>query len=70
MPYKNRIKILEESRRLAEDQLFNLEKAGNADPKTLAKLREASIQYNTELKHMIRAQWDHDHETVDLDDDR
>jgi hypothetical protein len=70
MPYKNRINILQESYRLVEDQIFKLEKSGNADPKALAKLREASVKYNTELKHMIRAQWDHDHETVDLDDDR
>ena len=70
MPYKNRIKMLEESHRLAEDQIFKLEKQGNADPKKLAELREASIKYNTELRRMIRIQWDHDNETVNLDDDR
>jgi hypothetical protein len=70
MPYQTRIKVLEESRRLAEDQIFKLEKEGNADPKKLANLREASVKYNTELRQMIRAQWDHDHNTVDLDDDR
>jgi hypothetical protein len=70
MPYQTRIKVLEESRRLAEDQIFKLEKEGNADPNKLANLREASVKYNTELRQMIRAQWDHDHNTVDLDDDR
>jgi hypothetical protein len=70
MPYKNRIKTLEESYRLVENQLFQLEKAGNADPKKIASLREASAKYMTELRQMNRAQWDHDHETVDLDDDR
>jgi hypothetical protein len=70
MPYTNRIKVLEESRRMVEDQIFRLEKEGNADPNKLANLRTASVKYNTELKQMIRAQWDHDHETVDLDDDR
>lgn len=70
MPYTNRIKSLEESRRLVENQLFLLEKSGSADPKRLAELREASVKYNTELRQMIRAQWDHDHETVNLDDDR
>jgi hypothetical protein len=70
MPYQTRIKVLEESRRLAEDQIFKLEKEGNADPKKLANLREASVKYNTELRQMIRVQWDHDHNTVDLDDDR
>jgi hypothetical protein len=70
MPYTNRIKILEESYRLVENQLFHLEKAGNVDAKKLAELREAKLKYMTELRVMLRAQWDHDHETVDLDDDR
>jgi hypothetical protein len=70
MPYRSRIKTLEESYRLVENQLFQLEKAGNADPKKIASLREASSKYMTELRQMNRAQWDHDHETVDLDDDR
>jgi hypothetical protein len=70
MPYKQRIRTLEESYRLAENQLFFLEKEGNADPKRLAELRTASVKYMTELRHMNRAQWDHDHETVNLDDDR
>jgi hypothetical protein len=70
MPYRSRIKTLEESYRLVENQLFQLEKAGNADPKKIASLREASAKYMTELRQMNRAQWDHDHETVDLDDDR
>ena len=70
MPYTNRIKSLEESRRLVENQIFLIEKSRSADPKRLAELREASVKYNTELRQMIRAQWDHDHETVNLDDDR
>ena len=70
MPYRSRIKTLEESYRLVENQLFQLEKAGNADPKKIASVREASSKYMTELRQMNRAQWDHDHETVDLDDDR
>ena len=70
MPYKQRIKTLEESYRIAENQLFFLEKEGNADPKRLAELRTASVKYMTELRNMNRAQWDNDHETVDLNDDR
>jgi hypothetical protein len=70
MPYKKNISILEESHRMVEDQIFKLEKAGNPDPKKLANLREASVKYNTELRLLIRAQWDHDHESVNLDDDR
>lgn len=70
MPYKQRIKTLEESYRLVENQLFQLEKSGNADPKRLAELRTTSVKYMTELRQMNRAQWDHDHDTVDFGDDR
>jgi len=69
MPYKSRIKTLEESHRLVENQLFQLEKS-NGDPEKIKKLREAKEKYFTELRAMNRAQWDHDHETVDLNDDR
>lgn len=70
MPYKLRIKTLEDSYRMVENQLFQLEKSGNADPKKVAELRTASVKYMTELRQMNRAQWDHDHETIDYEDDR
>jgi len=69
MPYKSRIKTLEESHRLVENQLFQLEKS-NGDPEKIKKLRETKEKYFSELRLMNRAQWDHDHERVDLDDDR
>lgn len=70
MPYRSRIKTLEESHRLVENQLFQLEKAGNADPEKIKKLRETKDKYFTELRTLNRAQWDYDHETINLDDDR
>lgn len=70
MPYKSRIKTLEESHRIVENQIFQLEKAGNPDQEKLKKLKEAKDKYFTELRLMNRAQWDHDHDSVDLSDDR
>jgi flagellar biosynthesis/type III secretory pathway chaperone len=70
MPYRNRIKTLEESYRLVDNQLFQLEKSGSNDFEKIKKLTEAKEKYLNELRIMRRAQWDHDHETVDLDDDR
>ena len=69
MPYKNRIKTLEESIRLLNDQIFHLEKAGSKDDK-LTQLKETKEKYTKEVRTMIRAQWDNDHNTVNLDDDR
>jgi len=70
MPYKSRIKTLEESHRVVENQIFQLEKAGKPDPEKLAKLQEIKLKYFTELRLLNRAQWDNDHERVDFDDER
>lgn len=70
MPYTNRIKTLEESHRLVDNQLFQLEKSGSKDSAKIAELRQAKEKYLNELRHMRRAQWDNDHETVDFGDDR
>jgi hypothetical protein len=70
MPYTNRIKTLEESHRMVENQLFQLEKSGSTDSAKIQKLREAKDKYLSELRVMRRAQWDYDHNTVDFGDDR
>jgi hypothetical protein len=70
MPYKNRIKTLEESVRLLDNQIFQLQKEGSADINKVKTLIETKDKYMSELRKMIRAQWDHDHETVDFGDDR
>jgi hypothetical protein len=70
MPYKNRIKTLEESIRMLDNQLFQLEKNGSNDTKRLNELKEIKDKYSKEVRLMIRAQWDNDHNTVDFGDDR
>jgi hypothetical protein len=70
MPYKNRIKMLEESYRVAENQISVLEKSDNVDAEKIKRLHEAKDKYFNELRELRKIQWDHDHERVDLDDDR
>jgi hypothetical protein len=70
MPYNSKIKTLEETHRLIENQIFHLEKAGNPDPVKLKNLQEQKTKYLNELRSLRRLQWDHDHETVNFDDDR
>jgi hypothetical protein len=70
MPYKNRIKTLEESIRLLDNQIFQLQKEGSTDTSKIKTLIETKDKYMSDLRSMIRAQWDHDHETVDFGDDR
>ena len=70
MPYTNRIKMLEESHRMVDNQLFQLEKSGSNDSAKIKSLKETKEKYLSVLPVMRRAQWDHDHETINLDDDR
>jgi prefoldin subunit 5 len=70
MPYKSRIKTLEESVRILDNQIFHLEKNGSTDFKKISELKETKDKYNKEIRTMIRSQWDHDHNTVDFGDDR
>lgn len=70
MPYTQRIKTLEESYRVLDDQIFQLEKTSSTDTDKIKKLQDTKSKYLNELRVLRRAQWDHDHERVDLDDDR
>jgi hypothetical protein len=64
MPYTNRIKTLEESIRMLDEQISNI-----TDSVKLGRLQEMKDLYNKELRLMNRAQWDNDHNSVDLGDD-
>jgi len=70
MPYRSRIKTLEESIRILDNQIFQLEKNSSIDTKKLSELNESKDKYRKELRILTRQQWDHDNERVDLDDDR
>lgn len=70
MPYTQRIKTLEDAFRMVDNQLFQLEKSGSTDKEKIKKLQETKEKYLGELRVMRRAQWDHDHERVDFDEDR
>jgi hypothetical protein len=70
MPYTQRIRTLEESYRLLDNQIFHLEKTGSTDKDQIKKLQDTRSKYLNELRIIRRAQWDHDHERVELDDDR
>jgi len=70
MPYKNRIRMLEESYRLVESQLEQLTKVDKSDSTKILSLTETKNKYLSELKIMRKAQWENDHETIDYEDDR
>ena len=53
-----------------DNQIFQLEKTGSTDKDQIKKLQDTRSKYLNELRIIRRAQWDHDHERVELDDDR
>ena len=69
MPYKTRIKILEESHRLIDQQIIELEK-NKADEMKINEMKKKKLQYRDELSKLNRLQWEEDHERVNFDDDR
>ncbi len=67
--YDSKIKTLEESYRLIDNKIFQLEKTGEADTEELKKLQEQKNKYLNELRELRRRQYD-DSQRVDFDDDR
>jgi len=66
---EQRIKTLEESYRLVDNQLFQLEKKGKADPEQIKKLQETKTKYLNELRELRRRQYE-ESQHVDFGDDR
>lgn len=69
MSYTSRIKTLEESYKLVEIQINNLENAEVVDQEKLQRLREAKSNYWNQLRDLRRAQYE-DSQRVEFDDDR
>lgn len=69
MPYSRRIKTLEESYRLVNEQIDIVQHTANPDPAKLQNLIDARNKYLVELREMRRAQYEANQE-VDFGDDR
>ena len=69
MPYKHRIKSLEESHRLISIEIEKLENDPIRYNDKLSKLLDTRAKYLNELRTLRRAQWENDHERVNFDDD-
>lgn len=68
--YENRIKHLEEAHRALDKQIDNLEKNGLFEDLKLEELKKQRLLFKDEIARLTRLQWEHDHETVDYDDER
>jgi len=68
--YEHRIKHLEESHRILDRQIDNLEKTGAFDDLKMQGLKKQRLQFRDELARLRRLQWEHDHESLHYDDER
>lgn len=68
--YENRIKVLEETHRLLDAEIAKLEKNGNFKDEYLSELKKKKLLYKDEIAKLNRLQWEHDHESIDYDDER
>jgi uncharacterized protein YdcH (DUF465 family) len=66
--YETRIKHLEEMHRVLDNKIQNMEQTGIFEDARLQEMKKQKLQLKDELRRLVRLQWDHDHETVDLDD--
>jgi hypothetical protein len=62
--YKQRIAFLEDSLRLVDERIERVK-----GTKDTSSLLDEKAKYQKELSNMRKLQWEHDHETVNFDDD-
>ena len=68
--YENRIKHLEEAHRVLDQKIDTLEKNGLFEDIKMQELKKQRLLFRDELAILRRKQWEHDHETVDFDDEQ
>jgi hypothetical protein len=67
--YKSKIKQLEESHRVLNKQIDDMERNHpHVEETKLAEMKKKKLQYKDELARLNKLQWEHDHETVHDDE--
>lgn len=69
--YKAKIKQLEESHRVLNKQIDDMERNHpHVDVTTLADMKKRKLMIRDEIGRLNKLQWDYEHETIHGDDDR
>ena len=67
--YKNKIKQLEESHRVLDKQIADMERNHpHVEVEKLTEMKKKKLAYRDEISRLNRLQWEYDHERVNLDD--
>jgi hypothetical protein len=68
--YESRIRTLTETHRLIDEQIATLERNGKFTDEHLSELKKKKLLYKDEIARLTRLQWEHDHESIDYDEER
>ena len=69
--YKSKIKQLEESHRLLDKQINDMERNHpHSEVDKLTEMKKKKLLIRDEISRLNKLQWDHEHETIHGDDDR
>lgn len=69
--YEGRIRHLKESHRLLDERITTHEREHpHTESQLVQDWKKQKLLLRDEIQRLERLQWEHDHETVDLDDDR
>lgn len=66
--YETRVRHLEVMHEALDKRISVLEKTGVFTDPQLTELKRQKLQIRDQLSDLRRRQWEHDHETVDMDD--
>jgi len=65
--YKQRIQQLEEAHKLLDKQIDTIVASNSYTDEAVNELKKKKLLYKDEIRRLNRLQWDHDHNTVDFD---
>ena len=65
--YKNKIKQLEESHKVLNKQIDDMERNHpHVEAEKLSEMKKRKLLIRDEISRLNKLQWDHDHESVDF----
>ena len=69
--YKERIKHLTESHRVLDERITAHERDHpGTENQLVQEWKKQKLAFTNEIRRLEKLQWEHDHETVNFDDDR
>ena len=69
--YENRIRHLKDMHRVLDNKIAEHERNhSHSQNQLLQEMKKQKLMYKDEIARLEKLQWEHDHEHVDMDDDR